>query len=170
MAMTLPTVTLRPYLPADAEAVAEIFREAVMTLTGEDYSQTQQEAWAASADNEAAFGKQLEGYLTLIASIDGEPAGFASLKDGTHVEMLYVHPASANMGVGGALIDALEKLAGARGAKDLTVDASETALLFFEARGYEPQKRNTVIRNGEWLSNTTMKKTLGEAPPRKAHS
>jgi putative acetyltransferase len=141
-----------------------------MELTEDDYSPSQQEAWAASADDEAAFGKRLEACLTLFALIDGEPVGFASLKDNRHIEMLYVHPAVAGMGVGGALIDALEKLAAARGADALTVDASETALLFFEGRGYEAERRNTVIRNGEWFANTTMKKALGNPPAKKVTS
>jgi putative acetyltransferase len=168
--MTLPTVTLRPYLPDDAGTATDIFRSSIMELTEDDYSPSQQEAWAASADDEAAFGKRLEACLTLFALIDGEPVGFASLKDNRHIEMLYVHPAVAGMGVGGALIDALEKLAAARGADALTVDASETALLFFEGRGYEAERRNTVIRNGEWFANTTMKKALGNPPAKKVTS
>jgi putative acetyltransferase len=31
-------------------------------------------------------------------------------------------------------------------------------------RGYETRQRNTVSLNGEWLANTTMQKSLGEAP------
>ena len=58
------------------------------------------------------------------------------------------------------LCDALEKLAGGRGAKSLTVDASDNAVEFFNKRGYEPIRRNTVSLNGEWLANTTMQKTL----------
>ena len=50
--------------------------------------------------------------------------------------MLYVHPAAAGQGVGAMLIDALEKLAGARGAAKLIVDASDSARGFFEKRGY----------------------------------
>jgi putative acetyltransferase len=60
------------------------------------------------------------------------------------------------------LCDALEKLAGARGAKDITVDASDTARGFFEKRGYSAQSRNTVSVGGEWLANTTMTKLLTE--------
>ncbi len=58
------------------------------------------------------------------------------------------------------LCDALEKLAGGRGAKSLTVDASDNAAEFFLKRGYAAQQRNTVTVNGEWLANTTMQKTL----------
>ena len=47
----------------------------------------------------------------------GSPVGFASLKGAEHIDMLYVHPAAAGHGVGSMLIDALEKLAAARGAQ-----------------------------------------------------
>jgi putative acetyltransferase len=58
------------------------------------------------------------------------------------------------------LCDALEKLAGARGAKEISVDASDAARGFFEKRGFAPQSRNTVSLGGEWLANTTMTKPL----------
>jgi putative acetyltransferase len=58
------------------------------------------------------------------------------------------------------LVDALEKLAGNRGAAKLTVDASDTALPFFQKRGYVARQRNTVSVGGEWLANTTMQKQL----------
>jgi putative acetyltransferase len=74
--------------------------------------------------------------------------------------MLYVHPAIAGQGVGALLYDALEKLAGARGAKRLTADVSDTAEEFFRRRGFQPQRRNTVPLGGEWLANTTMEKAL----------
>jgi putative acetyltransferase len=77
--------------------------------------------------------------------------------------MLFVHPSVAGQGVASMLVDALEKLAGARGAKTLTVDASDTAEPLFRKRGYTPKQRNTVSLNGEWLANTTMQKALGEA-------
>jgi putative acetyltransferase len=65
------------------------------------------------------------------------------------------------------LCDALEKLAGGRGATRLTVDASDNASEFFRKRGYVATQRNTVTVNGEWLANTTMQKTLpsGGAQP-----
>jgi putative acetyltransferase len=77
-----------------------------------------------------------------------------------HIEMLYVHPAMVGQGVATMLIDALEKLATARGTEKLTVDASDSATGFFGKRGYVPQRRNTVSRGDEWLANTTMEKQL----------
>jgi len=155
------TPALRPFLPADTPVLAAIFTAAIEELTGDDYSSDQQEAWAAVADDEEAFGKKLADELTLIATLRNAPVGFASLKGKDHVDMLYVHPSAAGQGVASALLDALEKLAGGRGAKNLTVDASDNAQEFFKKRGYVAKQRNSVTVNGEWLANTTMQKTLG---------
>ena len=160
MVQALPKPALRPFLAADAPMLAAIFTASVQELTGDDYSEAQQEAWAAVAEDEESFGKKLSGELTLIATMQNAPVGFAALKGIDHIEMLYVHPSVAGQGVGAMLCDALEKLAGARGAKNLSVDASDNALDFFKRRGYVAQQRNSVTVNGEWLANTTMRKTL----------
>ena len=99
-------------------------------------------------------------------SLQNSPVGFASLTGADHIDLLYVHPSAVGQGVGSMLCDALEKLAGGRGAKSLTVDASDNALEFFSKRGYVATRRNTVTVSGEWLANTTMQKTLatGTAP------
>ena len=165
MGQALPKPGLRPYLPADLPMLAAIFVASIEALTGDDYSEAQQEAWAAAVEDEEAFGQKLAGQLTLIATIQSAPVGFASLRGADHIDMLYVHPGAAGQGVGTMLCDALEKLAGARGAKSLTVEVSDNAQEFFQKRGYVGKQRNTVSRNGEWLANTTMQKTLAEAAP-----
>jgi putative acetyltransferase len=151
---------LRPYLPADAPLLAEIFRASVEELTGDDYDPGQQAAWAAAADDVDAFAKRLARALTLVATTGGAPVGFASLAGADEIDMLYVHPAAVGQGAAALLVDALEKLAAGRGAKRLKADASDTALGFFEHRGFTPMQRNTVRRNGEWLANTTVEKKL----------
>jgi putative acetyltransferase len=163
MGQSLPTPALRPYLASDAPMLAQIFVAAIQELTGDDYNEAQQEAWAAAAEDEDEFGKKLASELTLIATLQNSPVGFASLKGADHIEMLYVHPSVAGQGVGAMLVDALEKLAGARGAKTLSVDASDTATDFFRKRGYIARQRNSVPRHGEWLANTTMQKQLAPA-------
>ena len=120
MAQAHPKLALRPYLPADAPPLREIFRDSIEELTAEDYSKTQREAWASAAADEAAFAKKLAGELTLVATLAGSPVGFASLAGGNAIDMLYVHPAAAGQGIGAMLIDALEKLAGGRGTEKLS--------------------------------------------------
>lgn len=159
---------LRPALPADLPVLAAIAEAAILGLTGDDYDEDQQEAWAAAAADEEALAARIEGQLTLVATREGDPVGFVSLAGNSLVDMLYVHPDVAGEGVAALLCDAIEKLAAARGAKSLTVDASDTALGFFQKRGFVPKQRNTVSRGGVWLGNTTMEKLLA-APPGPVH-
>jgi putative acetyltransferase len=160
MAQALPKSALRPFLASDVPMLATIFVAAVEELTGDDYSEAQQEAWMAAAEDDE-FGRRLASDLTLIATLESSPVGFASLRGNDHIRMLYVHPAVSGQGIATMLVDALEKLAAGRGAKSLTVDASDTAQNFFAKRGYTAKQRNSVTINGEWLANTTMQKTLG---------
>ena len=157
-----PKLAMRPYLPADAPLLREIFRDSIEELTADDYTPAQQEAWASVADDEAEFGKKLSGQLTLVATLAGSPVGFAALEGKDKIDMLYVHPAAAGQGVAAMLADALEKLAGSRGAAKLSVDASDSARGFFEKRGYVAQQRNSISLGDEWLANTTLSKPLAK--------
>jgi putative acetyltransferase len=163
MARAHPTFALRPFLIEDTPLLVEIFRSSIEDLAADYYSESQQEAWASAADDEEEFGERLNKQLTLIATMEGgSPIGFASLANNETIDMLYVHPTVSGQGVGAMLVDALEKLAGARGAKRLTADASDSAADFFKKRGFTATQRNTVQRAGEWLANTTMEKKLSK--------
>jgi putative acetyltransferase len=164
MAVSLPKPGLRPFLPADGPLLADIFRDSVMELAGDDYSEAQQVAWAAAADD-AGFVRKLAEGLTLVATLAGSPVGFVTLAGSDTIDLLYVHPAASRLGVATLLVDAIEKLAEARGARRLKTDASDTARDFFARRGFQVQRRNTVPRGREWLGTTTMEKMLGQAGP-----
>lgn len=155
-----PKMALRPYLPADLPVLAKIFVASVEELTVDDYDDEQRAAWMAAADDLDTFGEKLGKNLTLIATVGGTPAGFITLEGKDHIDMLYVHPALAGHGVGAMLVDAIERLAAARGAARLTVEASDNAQGFFQHRGFAAQQRNTELHEGVWLANTTMEKKL----------
>ncbi|HEY1944142.1 MAG TPA: GNAT family N-acetyltransferase [Roseiarcus sp.] len=163
-------VSLRPFLPADTNQCAEIFRAAIQVSANEDYSDDQLDAWAARANDAEAFGAKLGSALTLVALIDGGPVGFASLRNKNELDMVYVDPRFGRRGVGSTLIDALTRLAVARGAELVTSEASDTARPLFERHGFVAQLRNLVQIDDQWLANTTMTKRLasprGEEPTR----
>ena len=151
---------LRPFLPADTIALRELFAQSIEELTQDDYDEDQRLAWALDAEDPDGFAKRLSQMLTLVVQLDGEYLGFASLKDNKVIDMLFVHPYYAGEGVGTALVEALEKIATARGAETISADASDTAKEFFEKHGYVATQRNSVPRDDQWLSNTTMVKKL----------
>jgi len=154
---------LRPFLPADTMALRELFAQSIEVLTEEDYDEDQRAAWASAAEDARAFAQRLAAQTTLVVQVGGEYLGFAALKDNKVIDMLYVHPHHAGEGVGTALCGALEKIAAARGAEAISVEASESALAFFEGRGYAPARRNSLPIGDQWLTNTTMTKPLKPA-------
>ena len=101
---------LRPFLPADTPALQDLFAQSIEELTADDYDEDQRLAWISSAADGEAFAKRLGSMTTLIVQVEGEYAGFASLKGNDTFEMLYVHPYYAGQGVGAALADAVERL------------------------------------------------------------
>ena len=157
-----PAYPLRPFLIPDTAGLQDLFAQSIEELTADDYNEDQRLAWVSTAADAEAFAERLAGMVTLLIQVDGEYAGFGSLKDNKTLEMLYVHPYYAGQGVGTALADALERIAAGRGATEIAVDASDTAVPFFEARGYTGTQRNMMPRDDQWLPNTTMKKKLGD--------
>jgi putative acetyltransferase len=93
MAQSLPKYALRPFLTEDTPTLASIFTAAIQELTGDDYGEAQQVAWAAAAADEDAR-RQEACELTLIATPE-----FASrlriAEDNNHIDMLFVHPSVA---------------------------------------------------------------------------
>ena len=61
--------------------------------------------------------------------------------------MLYVHPAAGGQGAAAMLCDALEKLAAARGVKELTVDASDYRARLLRTARLMRRRRATPSRS-----------------------
>jgi putative acetyltransferase len=152
---------VRPFLPADTADLRELFAQSIDELCSEDYDDDQRLAWVSRAEDAWAFGAKLAAMTTLVIQVGGDYAGFGSLRDNAVLDMLYVSPHYAGEGIGTTLCDTLERLAAGRGTTEISVDSSETAVMFFEARGYVASKRNLIPIDDQWLSNTTLVKKLG---------
>ena len=74
-----PQLALRPMLPGEAPLLEEIFCASIVELTQDDYEVEQQEAWIAEANNGVPFSDTLAKQTTIVATMSGSPAGFASL-------------------------------------------------------------------------------------------
>ena len=157
---------LRPFLPSDIAALRDLFAQSVEELTQDGYDEAQRAAWIETAEDLRSFATRLAAGITLVVGADGQYQGFATLRDNSVLDLIYVHPHSAGQGVGSTLVDALERIATARGSTSITVDASDTALAFFEHRGYVATQRNARPLGDVWLSNTTMKKPLAQPAPK----
>lgn len=137
------TPRIRPFVPEDAPALAELTVAAIAMLGLRVYSIEQVLAWAARHPGATRFLEGAEaGEVILVArSADGEPAAYAILQPEGHLDMLYCHPDHAGKGLASALLAAIENEALARGHTHVTTHASELARPVFERAGYVLQHR-----------------------------
>ncbi len=152
---------IRDYSARYAVQIADLFHRAVHSVDPGSYSPEQQEAWAPTPPDYAAWALRLERKRPWLALIGDRLAGFIELDPDGHIDCLYVHPDVQRRGVAAALYAHLEGQARRRRLSRLYVVASLVARPFFERRGFRQLKVNRVLRNGIELMNFTLEKDLG---------
>jgi len=151
-------VSVRPYLPADLDALVGIFLGAIREVAAKDYDAAQIAAWA-QVDREK-FAARCLGTLTWVAVIDRFAVGFSNLEPDGHLDMMYVHPAHQSRGTATALLAQVEKSARAQALPRIFTEASITARSFFERRGFQILTSQLVLSRGQTLMNFKMEKLL----------
>ena len=157
------TLAFRPALfPQDVDLLAEIFVRAITELGADYLDDDETAAWGLPRRRRRGVHRA----AAIGVDADRQPRRHARrlhrLKDNAVIDMLYVSPDMAGMGVGTALVKAVETLAAHRGAKSLSVDTSDMAEALFRKLGYAAQRRNSVDVAGVWLASTTMTKSLAK--------
>ncbi|ART62275.1 GNAT family N-acetyltransferase [Kushneria marisflavi] len=153
---------IRDYRTGDADTTLTIFQRAVREVASQDYTPAEIEAWAGHIDRNV-WANSLERQFTRIATRGDTPAGFASLTDHGHLDMLFVSPEHQRCGVASRLLSTAEQAARQRGIIRLTTEASLNALPFFQAQGFEIVKAQEIERRGQILRNYRMEKALHPA-------
>lgn len=125
-------LSIRDYRAGDADSTLALFQRAVREVAARDYNPAQLEAWAGHIDRNV-WTNSLERQFTWIVTRGDTPAGFASLTDHGHLDMLFVSPEHQRCGVASRLLSTAEQAARQRGIIRLTTEASLTALPFFKA-------------------------------------
>lgn len=159
-------MTIRPFRPSDAPALAALHRAAILA-TGAFYTKEERESWAA--------GLRAEGYVSIYAgaerclvACDAEdvPIGFCSYA-GNAIMGLYVHLDHQREGIGGRLLrEAEAELVAHRDPPVLHVEASLSAVRFYEANGYAVTGTSAyATRGGLSLASTRLEKRPASTPP-----
>ena len=146
---------LRLYRSEDCPALAQIFYDTVHTVNARDYTPEQLDAWADGHVDLDAWNASFLAHHTLVAEENGEILGFADMDGAGYLDRLYVHKDHQGRGVATALCSTLEA---ACPVQNFTTHASLTARPFFESRGYQVLRRQTVVRHGISLENFVMEK------------
>lgn len=152
---------IRPYRPADAAAIAQLFYDAVHAVPDADYSAAERAAWAPAPPDAERWHRRMAMRRTLVAETSGEVAAFAELDPDGHLDMFYCRPDRQRQGIGTELYRAIEAVARNAGMDRLTVEASHAGRRFFVRQGFRLLRRQSVVRDGITLVNFRMEKRLG---------
>ncbi len=132
----------------------------MLTINIRDYTPEQVSVWALQADFDFLWMEKITDTHFLVAFLDGELAGFASLTDSCNVEMLYTSQTHQGRGVAKRLLTELETEARRRHFDWLVTDASKTARPVFEKMGYFTVNEQQVELRGALFTNYKMMKDL----------
>lgn len=146
---------IRAYRPEDLTEILRLFHDTIHSVCRADYSPAQLEAWSDGKPDRAAWARRLDESDCRVACADGRILGFGNMLPGGRLDLFYVHRDAQRRGVGRALLGALER---AHPERPITLEASVTALPFFEAQGYRAVRAQTVWRRGVALTNCVMEK------------
>jgi len=142
----------------DTERIWEIHNNSVRALCQPDYSKEQIEAWAGHRMPEDYRQRILGGHF-YAAEMDGSIVGYARYSPKTtELCSIFIDPLAARRGVGKALVDLIFEDAGAQGLTHLWLDASLTAVPFYQAVGFSTVEETTHDFSGVGLECIRMTK------------
>lgn len=154
-------VMTRPYRSEDAAATLEVFVDAIQITASRDYSLEQVAAWARPTErNLREWDDGMIRRDSIVATVDGEVAGFSDVSATGYIDMMFVSPRFARRGVASELMSRVEGRARESGVRRLWADVSVTALPFFEAKGFIVEAEQHPITAGIRMTNYRMSRKL----------
>ncbi len=147
-------ITTRKYHPDDARALADIYYYTIHNVNIKDYSEKQVDAWAPISSLELDDWKSKWVTLVPIVALKGdEVVGFTEFEPTGHIDGFYVHHKFQGIGIGTALMNAIEDEAVEQKNLRIYAEVSITAKSFFIKKGFKVVKQQTVILPGSELVN-----------------
>lgn len=152
---------LREYNEDDAEGTRSVFTRAVNITASRDHEPAQVQAWVSAADEPAVWHEARSSANTCVSVVDEQIVGFIDVDDAGYIDMLFVEPTRARLGIATALLGWAKQQAKEVGAEKLSTHASVTARPFFEAQGFiSIEERHPMVR-GVRFTNYLMEMPLG---------
>lgn len=148
---------IRKYKSSDCNKIVQLFYNTVHKINAKDYTNEQLNAWATGKIDLEKWDKSFLEHYSFVAVENQIIIGFGDIDEHGYLDRLYVHKDYQRQGIATALCDKLENIIKT---DCITTHASITAKPFFEHRGYNVVKQQTVERKGVFLTNFIMKKSM----------
>jgi len=137
----MTAISVRCAAPEDAEVAIAVVCDSITRLCVADHENdpVALESWLRNktVDNFARWLASGDNHL-VVAELDSVIGGVASLRSDGEIQLCYVAPGSQRVGIGTALLVALESQARASGLRKLVLNSTTGARPFYERNGYSP--------------------------------
>lgn len=153
-------LSVRPYQSSDAATLSALYEASVRSLGARCYSAAQIDAWASLTPTPESLDGRMQDGRTRLVALTQDIAGFIDVEADGHIDLLYVAPAAAGLGVARTLLETAEALAPLSGANRLYAEASETARPVFERLGFSVVARRDFQVAGVAIHNWAVEKRL----------
>ena len=155
----IPQYLIRPFDPADAGSLADLHRRAILAVPDRFYSLADKQSWAHGISEKGVMASSKTGRI-LVASGGTGPVGFCGIAE-QGITALYVAPEMQGQGAGSVLLAHAEAALCDAGVPLIKVEASLSAVAFYERHGYETHaRRQWRTRGGRDIRIWRMEKRL----------
>lgn len=144
----------------DLATLQQLYVDTIQSVCVNEYSAEERNVWASGINNTERWQEVMHTQYILLAIINEQVAGFATLKAWNYIDFFYVHKDFQRMGIAKGLLSMLEAEAIKHGTKILSSDISKTARPFFEKNGFTALKEQHHQRQHVVLVNYKMEKQL----------
>lgn len=153
--MNFRTATLN-----DLNELQQLYVDTINAVCANEYNTEERKAWASGINNTERWLDVMCTQYVLLAVMNKQVAGFATLKAWSYIDFFYIHKDFQRMGIAKKLLYQLEEEAMKHGTNVLSSDISKTARPFFEKHGFILLKEQHHPRQGVVLVNYKMEKLL----------
>lgn len=154
-------IITRQYQISDAQALANIYYYTIHNVNIRDYSVEQINAWAPTSSLELDGWKRKWEKLPPIVAVSNDViVGFTEFEPNGYIDCFYVHHEHQNKGVGSVLMTEIDANAKQNKVPRVYAEVSITARPFFEKKGFQVVKEQSVNIRGCQLTNFVMEKMI----------
>lgn len=156
----LLVMSIRQYEPTEIEAIADVYRNAILEIGCDFYSPEQVKIWSSFPDDRETFRKKFQQGLTLVAVEEQKIIAFGQLHPKNRIAFLYTVKQYARQGYASLLYQKLEETAIAQSVQYLRTEASRISKFFFLKQGFEIVEPEIVLRQGMEFERFRMQKKI----------
>jgi len=152
-------IKIRKFNEKDLNAVYNLIRKTIDFSYSGVYPEEAIEFFKEYHNRKNILNDAAAGY-TVVAERDGEILGTSTLI-GSHIQRTFVNPECQRHGIGGMIVDELEKKAVLKKPASITLEASLVSRRFWESRGFKFQEECGIpVKNGQKLIYFNMIKDI----------